>query len=97
MKNAEEKVTLEMKAEMEKLYPYKYEFVSGNQISANPRYANTDVYRYVIMENTGSIGLPATYGVPVAAGPTSNNPQAYRAGKNTGGKEFGLAVHDYHI
>jgi hypothetical protein len=94
LKSAEDKVTDDMKAEMQRLYPYKYEFVSGNQVSANTKYANTDVYRYVIMENTGSVGIDHNMPGP---GPNPNNPQAYRAGQNTGGKQFGRALHDFHI
>jgi hypothetical protein len=93
LKNAEDKITDDMKAEMQKLYPYKYEFVSGTQVSSDPKYANTDVYRYVIMESNGSTPVVISNNMPASQGPDPRHPERDR----TGDKNFGLSVHDFHI
>ena len=87
---AEDEVTDDMKFEMQRLYPYKYEFVRGNEVSSNHKYANTDVYRYVIMESNGGTSMPSTSYVNTQ---NPNSAQRYR----TGDKNFGLSVHDFHI
>ena len=98
LKKAEDKVTEEMKAEMQKSYPYKYEFASSDQISTSTKYANTDVYRYVIIDINGS--TPTHMGNTTAPSSSSNpnNPSTYRGGaQNTGGMKYGSSVNDLFI
>jgi hypothetical protein len=44
-----EKVTNDMKAVMKERYPYKYEFVSYDDLQGAGKYADKDAYRFVIM------------------------------------------------
>jgi hypothetical protein len=101
LKKAEDNVTEKMKAVMQQSYPYKYEFASSDQISNSPKYANTDLYRYVIIDINGSTPTHMGNSNPPNMRPGSssnpNSPSYHGGAPSTGGMEFGSSVNDLYI
>jgi len=98
LKKAEDHVTEEMKTEMAKVYPYKYEFASADQIANSTKYANTDLYRYVLIDVNGSTPSHSSPNSMPSSSSNPNNPSTYRGGSSSGGMSFGGApVNDIHI
>ena len=67
LKKAQDKVNEEMKAEMQTAYPYKWEFVTADDVKNNHKYADKDKYRWVLIvanvhtQSVGSGGASSSY------------------------------------